>query len=233
MKIKKFNAAVAGAVIVLATVSYFGMKSYFSSSAALPGSGSNVAVQVLAGGLEYSMKDRQVTQIDWRSEKGTMPGQAKLVKWEEGDRVYYQISGPVNKKTLKATNFYDGGSAWGESTEMEIFFERSGGKYDQWLINSENSQILNFGRHADGRGYIFAGSSELPASRYTCELKGDELVTTFWTHKSDTPQNIVFNYNYGKRVDNDHGGAGNLSWVTTGNNDTDYDHHNLKRWRKL
>lgn len=232
MKIKKFNAAVAGVVIILAAACYWGAGTFFSSSNALPGSG-NIAVQVLAGDLKYSMKNRNIVNIDWRSTKGTMPGNAKLVKWDDGDRVYYQISGPVNKKTLKATNFYDGSSSWGESTEMEIFFERSGGKYDQWLINSENSQILQFSGHTENGGYLFAGSSKLPASRYTCELKGDELVTTFWTHKSDTPQNIVFNYNHGKDVNSDNMGAKNLSWVTTGNNDTDYDHHNLNRWRKL
>ena len=219
MKIKKFNAAVAAIVFVAAAVGYCLMS---SSGPALTSNNSPAAeVKVLAGDLKYSMTDRKVVEIPWQSSQNTMPGKARLVKWDEGDRVYYQLSGPVNKKTLKATDFFDGSSQWGESTEMEVYFDRTGGKYDQWLINSKNSQILHWKGH-----FQFEDSSKLPASRYTCELKGDELVTTFWTYRDDTPANIVFNYN------NDDGKTGNavLSWVTTGEKVVPANHHDKTNW---
>ena len=218
MKIKKFNAAVAAIVFVAAAVGYCLMP---SSGPTLTGSGPVTEVKVLAGDLKYSMADRKIVEIPWQSSQNTMPGKARLVKWDEGDKVFYQISGPVNKKTLKATDFYDGSSQWGESTEMEVYFERTGNKYDQWLINTENSQILHYKDY-----WQFEDSSRLPASRYTCELKGDEIVTTFWTYKDDSPANIVFNYN------NNDGKTGNevLSWVTTGQKTIPANHHDKSKW---
>ncbi|MBN1124704.1 MAG: hypothetical protein JXA82_06840 [Sedimentisphaerales bacterium] len=222
MKIKKFNATVA-VILVTVAVSVTSFLGYAWSRAndMLRSDSGMAVVQRIAGELSYSQKDRQVTHIPWQSFKDEIPGKTTLVKWADGNRVYYQITGPINKDTIGDSDYYDGPSHWGENTEMEVFFPRGGDKYDQWLINPKNAQILHFYGQ-----YKFDSSSELPSSRYVCEVKGDELITTFWCHKHDTPGSIVFNYNRGNKKR----GSDALSWATTGVNDEDWDHHNESRW---
>ncbi|MBN1126599.1 MAG: hypothetical protein JXA82_16450 [Sedimentisphaerales bacterium] len=227
MKIKKFNAVVA-VIVVTAAVSVTSFLGYTWSRAndMLRGTSSDgtAVVQRIAGELSYSQKDHQVTNIPWQSFKDEIPGKTTLVKWADGNRVYYQITGPINKDTIEDSDYFDGGSHWGENTEMEVFFSRGGDKYDQWLLNPKNAQILHFKDTCK-----FDSSSDLPSSRYVCEVKGDELITTFWCHKHDTPGNIVFNYN---PKDGEKGSRG-LAWATTGLKKTKgqiWNHHDKDRW---
>ncbi|MBN1126598.1 MAG: hypothetical protein JXA82_16445, partial [Sedimentisphaerales bacterium] len=181
-------------------------------------------VQRIAGELSYSQKDRQVTNIPWQSFKDNIPGKTTLVKWVDGNRVYYQITGPVNKSTFEESNVYDDHFPWGQRTEMEVFFSRGGDKYDQWFINPKRAQVAHFKDTCK-----YDSSSILPSSRYVCEVKGDTLITTFWCHKHDTPSNIVFNYN----LQNGEKNTGGLAWATTGlkqTNEKIWNHHNKDLW---
>lgn len=232
MKLKKFNAGVAVAVVVGAAAIYslLGYAIAKGNSLLSTPVGNAVATvaqsDVLAGSLKYSSVGKQIKEVPWRSFKGKIPGKLKLVKWDDGDKTFYQMSGPVNKGSIKSTDYFDGSSRWGDTTEMEIFFDRGDGNYDQWLINPDNAQILHF----NGKNK-FRGSSDLPESRYTCEIKGDQLVTTFWCHSSDTPGNLVFNYRYDKATNPEgHINSKFLGWATTGIKGANWDHHDMKRW---
>jgi hypothetical protein len=226
MKIKKFNIAFAGTVIAVVITMSSIMGHVYSTVArhtSEAASATTAVVERIAGDLSYSQEGRQLIEIPWTSAKGTIPGKVSLHKWVDGDRVYYQIAGPVNKDTVHESKgyYYDGRSQWGDNTEMEVFFMRDGGKYDQWLLNPHNAQILHFKAHTKFHSY-----SVLPSSRCACEIKGDSLVTTFWCSKADTPGNIIFNY----KTDDGKTTSDALSWVTTGTNDGAFDHHETTRW---
>ena len=229
MKVKKINTVAAAVLItgVITMASFFGY--VWSSSSALVGN-APPAMSALtrahgeAGSvLQELAADRDVIEIGWKSFQNDIPDDTSLTKWEDGDRIYYQVSGPVNKDAIADTDYFDGSSRWGKNVEMEVFFDRGGGRYDQWLINPENAQILHYGGY-----YKFNGSSDLPRSRYSCEVKGGKIVTTFWSHKNDTPGNIVFNYilKSGGNVDK------NLAWATTGAARSGHgeDHHKMASW---
>lgn len=224
MKIKKFNVAVAGVVLAV-TVSITGFvgSTLIGHETTSPVSGVSgmEVVERVAGDLTYSQEQQEITVIDWTSEHGRMPGNVKLVKWTEGDRVYYQMTGPVNERSIGNEQFHYSKRNWGKTTEMEVFFPRDGDHYDQWLINPDNAQILHWTSPNK-----YSATSDLPSSRYVCEIKDGKLVTTFWCHKSDTPGNIVFNYNNG-------GGKNSresLSWKTTGKKGKNWNHHLPSRW---
>lgn len=224
MKIKKFNVAIAGVVLaVTLTVTGFVWSGLTDHQTASPGSGvsGTEVVERIAGDLTYSQEQREITAIEWTSEKGTMPGNVKLVKWTEGDRVYYQMTGPVNERSIGNEQFQYEKSNWGNTTEMEVFFPRDGSHYDQWLINPGDAQILHWTSPNK-----YSSTSDLPSSRYVCEIKGGKLVTTFWCHKSDTPGNIVFNYNKSAEKN----GSSSLAWKTTGKKGNHWNHHLPSRW---
>jgi len=227
MKVKKINT-VAAAIFITGTItvaSFFGYV-WSSNSSVIPNVPSAISVSVQTnekvGNVSRDLAaDRDVIEIGWKNfrNENDIPDDTSLVKWEDGSRVYYQITGPVNKGAIAETDYFDGPSQWGKDVEMEVFFDRGGGRYDQWLVNPANAQILHYSSYNQ-----FMGSSDLPKSRYSCEVKGGKLVTTFWTHKDDMPGNIVFNY-----VSNSDGVTReNLAWATTGTLTSN--HHTMANW---
>ena len=231
MKVKKINTVAAAVLItgVITMASFFGY--VWSSSSALIGN-APPAMSALtrahgeAGSiLQESAADRDVIEIGWKSFQNDMPDDTSLTKWEDGDRIYYQVSGPVNEGTIHEGNIghYADHHRWGDSVEVEVFFDRGGGKYDQWMINPKSAANHHFAGY-----YQFRSSSVLPKSRYSCQIKGGNLVTTFWTHKDDAPGNIVFNYilKSGGNVDK------NLAWATTGTTQSGHggEHHKIANW---
>jgi len=228
MKVKKINT-VAAAIFITGVIGIASFCGYVWSSNSVVGNAQSAVSGLVqsnekVGNVSQDLAaDRDVIEIGWKSFQNDIPNDTSLVKWEDGSRVYYQITGPVNKNAIADTDYFDGQSLWGKNVEMEVFFDRGGGRYDQWLVNPANAQILHF----DGY-YKFRGSSDLPKSRYTCEVKGGKLVTTFWTHKDDAPGNIVFNY-----ISNSDGGTyKNLAWATTGTTKSGdgANHHKMANW---
>jgi hypothetical protein len=228
MKVKKINT-VAAAIFITGVIGIASFCGYVWSSNSVVSNAQSamsglVQTNEKVGNVSQDLAaDRDVIDIGWRTFQNDIPDDTSLVKWEEGSRVYYQITGPVNKNAIADTDYFDGPSKWGKDVEMEVFFDRGGGRYDQWLVNPDNAQIL----HYNGQRH-FTGSSDLPESRYTCEVKGGRIVTTFWTHKNDTPGNIVFNY-----VSDSNGGTGrNLAWATTGTTPSGQraNHHTMGNW---
>ena len=172
----------------------------------------------------FSSEGKQVATIPWQSRFGQMPENATLQKWTEGDRTYYRVSGPINPQyaDIAASKRHD----WGKFFSCEVFFQRGGGAYDQWIINPNGSMIYEYSAASRkaGCGDKFSGQSRLPDSRFSGSIKGDRVEVTFWCNNQDQPANIVFNYNSPKTK--------RLHWVTTGShkNGSGWNHHWADDW---
>lgn len=223
MKIKKFNAILvtaflSGALLIPSAIGLMGRTLW------RPLTSLDEAVEVIAGERTisdaFASEGKQVTTIQWRSRRGEMPGEATLKKWVAGDRTYYEISGPINRHFTSRGAVLN--SEWGSYFACEVFFAREGDTYDQWLINPAHSAIYHF--VSPGK---FAGQGSLASSRYQVRINGDRVFISFWCYNSDTPRNIVFNYNHsiGNKPDN-------LSWVTTRIHQNSYlwIHHDPASW---
>jgi hypothetical protein len=233
MKIKKFNAIMiatllSGALLVPTTVAFIVQMVRHSpiSSATATFSGMEVIAGEKAISSAFMSEGKQATMIQWRSQRGELPGKTTLKKWTVGDRTYYEICGPINP------NFRDRGtlmsSQWGSIFACEVFFERGGSAYDQWIINPNQSSILHFSKPLTGDYHRDATHNQLPDSRYQVKVLDDRVWITFWCHNSDTPRNIVFNYNNTT-------GTGGLNWVTmdTQKNGPVAIHHDPSAWAAL
>jgi hypothetical protein len=222
MKIKKFNAILAtallgGALLVSSSVCYVARSLW-----GLPGASTTAVVEVIKADVNaFSSEGRQVTEIPWRSSRGEMPGKATLKKWVVGDRTYYEASGPINPdfRDRRAQP-----SSWYNYFAFEVFFARGGDTYDQWIINPVNSFVWHAGDRCK-----YVGDDPLSASRYQTRLDGDRITITFWCNNNDTPRNIVFNYNKPSPLLPQ---GEWLSWVTTdlGRSHQPWWHHHPTEW---
>ncbi len=228
MRIKKFNAALAAVVLGGAIFTWGGVTRLGSVIGGLLQGKSPAAVTHQPTASEQSKwspshRAQSVTSIPWRSRQGSMPGNVTLNKWVEGDRVYYQMSGPLNPeyRNTGANNFQN---PWGSFTACEVFFPRGGGRFDQWLITPTDAVILHYDKP---RRHV--SKSPLPSSRYRTEINGDWITVTFWCSRRDAPANIVFNcHGEGMTI-----GGHKMSWVSTGahRESTGWNHHLSERWR--
>ena len=217
MKLKKFNTILVASTLMGAAMIY-GIGGFVISQ--LPWSQGPLTEQaqstsavnaqtpiVFGSKTPFSSKGKQVVTIPWQNRFGQMPGNATLQKWTDGDRTYYRICGPINPQfaDIAAGKLQD----WGSFVGCEVFFQRGGGAYDQWIINPNGSMIYEHSSAAKRSGYFaLSGESRLPDSRYQGSIKGDRIEVTFWCDSQDTPANIVFNYR--DRIGN------SPHWVSTG-----------------
>ena len=235
MKIRKFNAILAAALLGGGLLLYgaggFVIRSLPgpwapAGSAAVETPGAATADNPAADA--FSPEGKQVVTIPWRGRFGQMPDQSTLKKWVVGDRIYYEVSGPLNPRYRdKQVNFpyrdkqvNDWNNQWGTYTACEVFFPRSGRAYDQWLVTPTGAGIVHHNRYRKVQG-----ASPLAAGRYRTIVKGDRIAITFWCSQGDGPANIVFNYNDPTATN-----ARGLSWVTTGMHEDgeSWDHHHAE-----
>jgi hypothetical protein len=136
-----------------------------------------------------------------------------------GDRTYYEATGPINPRFRDVRARPD---SWEDYFAFEVFFARGGNAYDQWIINPNNSFVFHFEDRCRR-----TGRSDLPSSRYRVKIEGDRVSIIFWCHNSDTPRNIVFNYNEPTPSTPE-----KLSWVTTdlGQDHDPWWHHQPAEW---
>ncbi len=229
MKLKKFNAFLAAGAIAGAALLY-GLGGFAISH--LPWSGDPQVVQssaanspthiIFGNKTAFSSQGKQVATIPWQSQNGQLPENAVLQKWTDGGRTYYRVSGPINPqyKDIAAGKIQD----WGKFFSCEVFFQRGGGAYDQWIINPNGSMVYEFASACDQNSLKFSGQSGLPESRYHGSITGDRVELTFWCDNQDTPANVVFNYNDPKTK--------SLNWVTTGSHKSGagWNHHWAGDW---
>lgn len=241
MRIKKFNAIAAVVIVGFGVSMWWGGSSLVKlataplqmtglmDSAAVDTTGhsgglfvdKNTSETSGGGGGEWMPPDAAVG-IPFRNYHGKIPGSVTLKKWSNGDRVYYQLQGPINR-SFTNTAAKDGD--WGSFAAYEIFFDQGGGAYDQWMLNPAGSNVWHYDSYNDRTGV-----SDLPSSRYHAQVDGDQVTMTFWVHQDDTPANIVFNYNNGRAGTAYHGGT--LSWGSTGEFDgRQWNHHKSELWR--
>jgi hypothetical protein len=233
MKIKRFNVIVAavvlgGALLAPSAISAVGKTLWRPVEAA-------VAVQqsvgrIIAGdktaSAAFTSEGKEVTTMSWRSRNGDLPGKTTLKKWVAGDRTYYEISGPINPQFSDLAA--DSKGHWGNYFACEVFFERGGSVYDQWIINPVDSFMYHYSAPSSCGSKGRTGSSHLSDSRYQVRVEGDRTFITFWCKSSDTPRNIVFNYN-------NPSAPGKLNWVTTHEHQQNqhWNHHDPALWTDL
>ena len=226
MKIKKFNVILAtmilgGVLVVPSTIGLFGRLLWqpFSSSTAA----TTTVSYVMAGAKtidDFSSEGKQVVSIPWRTHKGEMPGKPKLCKWVDGNRTYYEVSGPVNPQSLKG-GVHDQNGLWGRHFVQSVYFERGGNAYDQWIINPNEPLIFHFNDTMRK-----TGENRLPSSRFQIKVKDNWITVTFWCPNNDTPRNIAFHYSDRESIPE------SVSWVATdtGQNPTHCPHHQSENW---
>ena len=234
MKLKKFNAILAASTLMGAAMLYGiggfvasqlpwfqGPQSEQTQSSAM----ANANVPIVFGSkTPFSSEGKQAVTIPWQSRFGQMPEKATLQKWSKGDRTYYRVSGPINPQygNIAAGKRQD----WGKFFSCEVFLQRGGGAYDQWIINPNGSMVYEYSSASKQNtcGSAISGQSRLPDSRYRGSIEGDRVEVTFWCNSQDPPANIVFNYNNPK--------AKTLHWVTTGSHkdSAEWDHHWADDW---
>ncbi len=227
MKIKKFNAILAtvvlgGALFVPSMIGLMGRTLWqpLTFSAAATDSVANVIAGNMTATGDFTPEDKQVISIPWRSSKGEMPGKAMLRKWVDGDRTYYEVSGPVNPKSLEG-GIKDQNGPWGHHFVQSVYFDRGGKAYDQWIINPNEPLIYHF-----NDTMCRTGESRLPSSRFQIKVKDNWITVTFWCHNNDTPQNIAFHYSDTESFPE------SVSWVATdtGQNPALCPHHQSENW---
>jgi len=230
MKLKKFNTIVAIGVLGAGSLLWLGASTLTQIALTPLRSGAQTAAvaadaidltEAVQTASEQWKAPSDAVEIPWRNYNGRIPGKVTLKKWTQGDRTYYQMTGPINRDAIG--NTWDN-SAWGAQPAYEVFFQHNGDQYEQWLINPAGSTIL----HYDGE-FNLVGKSALPESRFETEADGDQVTVTFWCHNRDTPSNLVFNYNDGEGGSNY--GGGTLSWATTGEFRDSWNHHKSDLWR--
>ncbi len=233
MKLKKFNTILAAGVLGCAVMIYCiggfvaerlpwlqGPQAEQAQSSPAANAQSPI---IFGSKTPFSSEGKQVATIPWQSRFGQMPENATLQKWSEGDRTYYRISGPINPQygDIAAGKRQD----WGKFFNCEVFFERGGGAYDQWIINPNGSMVYEYSRASkqNACGDALSGQSRLPDSRFRGRIKGDRVEVTFWCNSQDSPANIVFNYNDPSTK--------RLHWVTTGSHKGQaWSHHWAGDW---
>jgi len=206
MRIRKFNVAAAGVLLVVVLAGWQVVGIFFGGSPVPTVSTDDTAtkgVQPMSQSVGNKVGNeaaptktdsmsppagQHVTLVPWVSAKGKAPADVKLEKWYNLGRIYFRMTGPKSYRLADENRqvYFHGCLA---------YFPRQGADYDEWIIREGSARVLQFHKdRIDDRSRSPLGVSPLPAGQFQIDGVGDRISVTFWCVEGDGPGNIVFMY---------------------------------------